>query len=427
MTGPTGRIARTALVAFLVAALAPAAGASNDPLLEDQWALDQIDAPEAWARARGSGAVIAVVDTGVDRDHPDLAGRIAASYVCIEQCRSGGTDGHGHGTHVAGIAAASTGNGIGIASVAPAARIMSVKALDDDGRGYCSDVARSIRWAADRGADVINLSLGPEIRFITDLIGVAACTALLRDATEDAWAGGVVVVVAAGNQDVPVNYYTASGLLVVGATGPDGRVPGYSEEGIGVDLYAPGGDPDGGGCDRARCVVSTWTGGGYAAAAGTSMSAPHASGVAALLFSLGLDNREVVDRMHDTAARTPEGYPRVDARRAVGAPAGGSGGGDGGGGGGGSGEPATPPATPSPAGTGGTEDPAPDAIATSSPSPRSAPPSPEDAGDEGAAPEPPGGGAPAGLPLAVVAGTAFAVGIPLAARWGVRRLLRGRR
>src|SRR6185436_12566786 len=129
------------------------------PLFSRQWALDQINAPEAWARgARGGGTTIAVVDTGVDLQHPDLSSKLVSGTDIIggkNDCPRGPQDENGHGTHVAGIAAAVTNNGIGVAGVAPDARIMPVRVLDADGNGFSEDIVKGIRYAADHGANVI--------------------------------------------------------------------------------------------------------------------------------------------------------------------------------------------------------------------------------------------------------------------------------
>src|SRR5207249_216773 len=135
----------------------------NDPLFPHQWGLTQIKAPDAWAHgALGAGVTIAIVDTGVDLNHPDLGSKIVAGadLVSGETCTPGDQDLNGHGTHVAGIAAALTNNGIGVAGTAPDAKIMPVRVLDSTGSGSTDDVAAGIRWAADHGAQVINLSLG---------------------------------------------------------------------------------------------------------------------------------------------------------------------------------------------------------------------------------------------------------------------------
>src|SRR6478672_10734448 len=153
---------------------APTASSPNDPLLGRQWGLDQIKAPGAWSRgALGAGATIAVVDTGVDLGHPDLRSKLlpGVDLVSDETCTPGAQDLNGHGTHVAGIAAAATNNGIGVAGTAPQAKILPVRVLDSTGSGTAADIDAGIRWAADHGAQVINLSLGNDIPLI-DVTGL---------------------------------------------------------------------------------------------------------------------------------------------------------------------------------------------------------------------------------------------------------------
>ncbi|HEY8769194.1 MAG TPA: S8 family serine peptidase, partial [Thermoleophilaceae bacterium] len=137
------------------------AGFPNDPLFPHQWGLAQVKAPQAWARgAQGSGATIAIVDSGIDLNHPDLSGKLVPGFDFASgaSCASGGQDRNGHGTHVAGIAAATTNNGIGVAGTAPLAQIMPVRVLDEAGNGSSVDVSAGIKWAADQGAQVVNLS-----------------------------------------------------------------------------------------------------------------------------------------------------------------------------------------------------------------------------------------------------------------------------
>src|SRR5215207_9037318 len=152
------------LVVLILLVLPAAAGAQADPRRGEQWNLDMIESDAAHATATGAGAVIAVVDSGVQTGHPDLAGRLLAGNDLVD----GGApeDGNGHGTHVSGIAAAAAGNGVGISSVAPGAKILPVRVLDDAGSDDAERVARGIDWARRNGAHVINLSLGSEIPII---------------------------------------------------------------------------------------------------------------------------------------------------------------------------------------------------------------------------------------------------------------------
>ncbi|MDQ3304542.1 MAG: S8 family serine peptidase, partial [Actinomycetota bacterium] len=134
-----------ALAVSLIVALPGVATASDDPFFSEQWGLEAIGAEAAWSQGRGAGMVIAVVDTGVDLDHEDLEDNLLPGRSFISS--SPPQDGNGHGTHVAGIAAASTGNRIGVAGVAPDASILPVKVLDEKGAGNVNDVAEGIAWA----------------------------------------------------------------------------------------------------------------------------------------------------------------------------------------------------------------------------------------------------------------------------------------
>ena len=202
----------TATVTALTLTAAPANAAPNDPLYAKQYGPQQVHAEQAWASSTGAGVVIAVVDTGVDLGHPDLAGKLVpgATFIdCDPSCGNGGwkgPDGVGqdddtHGTHVSGIAAAATGNGIGIAGVAPDAKVMPVKVLED-GSGSYEDIANGVRWAADHGAGVVNLSLGGLQG--TQALSLTGLDATLQDAILYAKGKGVAVVAAAGNDSVPL-------------------------------------------------------------------------------------------------------------------------------------------------------------------------------------------------------------------------------
>ena len=297
---------------LLVTALVPA-WAATDPFRSRQWALTKIQADQAWAASKGSGVTIAVVDTGINLNHPDLRGKIVRPVSCIGgTCTAGGNDDNGHGTHVAGIAAAVTGNGVGIAGVAPSAKLMPVKVLDEEGSGDCDDIATGIRFAADHGARVINLSLGPELPGLLAVLLQGGCISGLEAAATYAWNKGIFVVIAAGNNGLR-SVYDSAALEVVGATGPDDQPASYSSSG--ADVYAPGGDASS--CSTSTCIFSTWTGEGYALNQGTSMAAPHVSGIAALLFARGYSNTQIRQRLAATADNVG-GILRVNASRAVG-------------------------------------------------------------------------------------------------------------
>lgn len=334
----------------------------DDPYFPKQWGLPRIAAANAWSVANGTGAVIAVVDTGVDFSHPDLNDKLIyysdADFVepngtCTGNPKKGGRtcvqdgaqDKNGHGTHVAGIAAAETNNGIGVAGVAPGARILPVRVLDAEGSGTTEQVAKGIRYAADKGAHVINLSLG-------FLSGVGEVVSLLGEldpihkAIQDAQSKGAVVVVAAGNDTVPLCAEPAAtkGVLCVGATDGNDLRSWYSNGDATMMknyLVAPGGAgsllceddldiwstvPATGKYD---CTGASASGrqfvSGYDTLAGTSMAAPFVSGVAGLLKSKGLSGERIVqcilthaDDLGTTGRDPVFGYGRLDAHGAVG-------------------------------------------------------------------------------------------------------------
>jgi subtilisin family serine protease len=296
-----GGLTLVAAVVLGSVGLAVPAGASNDPFFNRQWGLAQIGAPEAWATATGAGVTIGIVDTGVDLDHPDLAAKVKATARCLGgPCRDGGgQDDNGHGSIVAGIAAAVTGNGRGMAGVAPEASVVAAKVLDASGAGRVDDINAGIRWVVDHGARVVNLSLGDPDFLLTSLLGTP-----LRPGIEYAWAHGAIPVLAAGNYrlgvlDLGSANYGQLNAVVVGATDKGGNVPSYSSP-IGNakwGLVAPGGSGAGTADDN---VISTDGDGGYVAAAGTSMAAPHVSGALALLLGQGLTPPAAVQRLIST-------------------------------------------------------------------------------------------------------------------------------
>jgi subtilisin family serine protease len=340
--------ALTAMCLFGALLAGPARAASSDPLFKEQWGLHRIQAEQAWTTADGTGAVIAIVDGGVDLGHPDLADKLivhpGADFVEQSSCPTspsstscvddGPLDEDGHGTHVAGIAGALTGNGIGVAGTAPGAELMPVRVLGADGDGTTSDLADGIRFAADKGADVINVSANYSSGQ-GELTGLTGGLRPVRDAIEHALGRGAVVVVSAGNDAVPLCAEPAAHarVLCVGAVGRNDLPARYSNRDIAMTknfLVAPGGE---GLLSCAGEILSTYLRTatascsgtpGYEAISGTSMAAPFVSGVAALLASKGLSATDITSCIVRTATdlgsagRDPiYGHGLVNAARAV--------------------------------------------------------------------------------------------------------------
>lgn len=317
------------VVAFVFSLLVPATTSSayaddagDDSAQERTWNFEQARIPGAQRTGNwGKGVTVAVIDTWVDFEHPDLESRIAGHALCIagtSGCRDNAYDEDSceHGTHVAGTVVS------GRYGVAPDARVYAIQVLsyDDASRscgGTTEDVARGIRFAVANGVDVINLSLGTLVPGVFSSEAVASAVA-------DAARAGVVVVFAAGNSTVPLSDDYGSDALLVAATGPDGELASYSTRGGSVPLAAPGGDDGAAGLTACRpdtCIFSTVLGGAYGLLEGTSMAAPHVSGVAALL--LAQDPRrgraDVVRSLRSTArpvAGTRHGL--IDATAALG-------------------------------------------------------------------------------------------------------------
>jgi len=269
------------------------APAAFDSATAQRWNLSAIHVDEAQQTTRGAGAVVAVLDTGVDLRHPGLAGRVVAGPDVVDG-DSSPDDQHGHGTHVAGIIVGRTSDGFGALGIAPAARVLAVRVLDARGRGALAQAARGVDAALAAGAHVINLS--------TSADPAAAQTgddsAELTQAVERAARAGAVVVAAAGNHNLPwcAQPRVTVKILCVGAIDRDRRRAPYSNHSSGVNIMAPGGLPTDG-----SAIVSTRLGGGYRQMAGTSQAAPHVAAVAALLVSRGLLGSQIIDRIESTA------------------------------------------------------------------------------------------------------------------------------
>lgn len=237
----------------------------NDPEFQNQTYFGNINALKGWAFSTGSDSnVIAILDTGVDLYHPDLIGKIIPGYDFVNSDDIAQDD-NGHGTRVAGVAAASSNNGIGITGVNWGAKILPVKVLDFNGLGSYSKLSEGIVWAVDQGADVINLSLGG-VNF----------SQTLKEAVDYAIKNNVVVVASSGNNGGAVLYpasYTE--VLAVSATDALNHHASFSNFGSSIDVCAPGVN-----------IFSTSINGGYSNLSGTSFSAPQVSGLASILLGI---------------------------------------------------------------------------------------------------------------------------------------------
>ena len=281
-------------------------GFPDDPMFDRQWHMRQIGMPEAWKLADGSGVIVAVLDTGVAYENhgrfhevEDLVGvEFVKPYDFVGNTTHANDD-HGHGTHVTGTIAQVTNNGKGVAGVARNVRIMPLKVLSASGSGSVAGIADAIRYAADNGASVINMSLGG-----------AFPSRVLKKAVAYAHGKGVVVVCAAGNESRGSVGYPAAypGAIAVSATQEDEATSFYSNFGKDVDIAGPGGNTragENGGVLQNTIVVGNPEKSGYFAFMGTSMASPHVAGVAALVVGEGVTNPDMVEKILKDSARKP--------------------------------------------------------------------------------------------------------------------------
>ncbi len=272
-----------------------------------------IDAPEAWLRSSGNGVKVAVLDSGVDQNHQDLMSKIVSQQNFTTSPNV--DDLYGHGTHVAGIIAATTNNSLGVAGVCPGCQLLNGKVLGDNGSGATSWIANGITWAANNGAKVINLSLGSTTPSKT-----------MEDAVKYAWSKGAVVVAAAGNNGSKTKFYPAAYTNAIAVAATDNRDVKASFSNYGgswVDVAAPG-----------AYIVSTLPNHTYALGtvlnygylSGTSMAAPMVAGTAGLVWSTsyGTSSSSVRNRIESKADKvagtsywTYWTHGRVNAARAV--------------------------------------------------------------------------------------------------------------
>ncbi|MBI5243672.1 MAG: S8 family peptidase [Elusimicrobia bacterium] len=247
---------------------APKVGEANG---EIPWGIARVKASAAWKRAMGSGVKVGVIDTGIDCGHPDLASNCAGGYNALDP-NADPYDDNGHGTHVAGTIAAAK-DGKGVVGVAPKAKLYAIKVLDADGGGTVEGIIAGIGWAADNKMQVVNMSLG------------GPSSPAMQKAVKKAYAAGVAVVAAAGNDpnspvSAPASYKES---IAVSASTVEDKLAFFSTTGPEVAVIAPGHE-----------IVSCAPGGGTAKHSGTSMAAPHVSGLAALAVSLGASSPKAV-------------------------------------------------------------------------------------------------------------------------------------
>lgn len=238
---------------------------------EMPWGIVRVNAQKAWSRTKGRGVRVAIIDTGVDCSHPDLAPNCAAGYNAYDKSKPP-MDDQGHGTHVAGTIGA-VADGQGVVGVAPEVTLVPVKVLDKNGGGRLTTIIKGLIWVGNNDIDVANMSLGSPMG-----------TVFMRLAVSYAKSRGVAVIAAAGNSGGSVGYPAAYGnTIAVAASDSNDAVAKFSSRGKEVDFIAPGVD-----------VKSTLPGGQYGRYSGTSMATPHVAGLAALAVAQGAKGFDAV-------------------------------------------------------------------------------------------------------------------------------------
>lgn len=258
---------KVALVHARIPSLSSYSYSSNRVSLSEQlipWGVRQIKAPAAWSRSAGLRVKIAVIDTGIDYLHPDLQRNVAGGINVVDR-RAFPRDDNGHGTHIAGTIAANSMRR-GIIGVAPLASLYAVKAFDQNGTAYISDIVHGIEWCVHNRIDIINMSFGMKTH-----------SKALEEAVRRAHDAGVIIVASSGNDgksgriDYPAKF---PHTIAVGATNKSKKVAKFSNRGKRIDIYGPG-----------EKIYSSWLSGKYNELSGTSMATSHVSGVIALLFA----------------------------------------------------------------------------------------------------------------------------------------------
>jgi subtilisin len=256
------------------------------------WGVNRVHAPAAWDTTQGAGVKVAIIDTGIDLNNSDLAGKVDGGYSAITKTENPADyqDDNGHGTHVSGtVAAPRNGKVVG---VAPAARLYAVKVLDADGSGNLSDVVDGIVWAAKNGMQVANMSLG-----------APSDSAAMHRAVQFAKGSGLIIVAAAGNSGGSVGYPGAyPEVITVSASDSNDHIASFSSRGPQVKFIAPGVD-----------IVSDKLGGGLISFNGTSMATPHVTGLAALAVSQGWTGLTGPDGVLNQLAKAAKPLPGLSA------------------------------------------------------------------------------------------------------------------
>ncbi|MBC7541472.1 MAG: peptidase S8 [Candidatus Sericytochromatia bacterium] len=290
-------------------------GTPNDPDYPQQWGMDKVKATSAWDQLTGeqNPVTVAIIDTGIDLTHPDLSAHLVEGRDFITAADKG-RDGNGHGTHVAGIIGAVANNAQGVAGINWGARLMPVRVMASDGSGADVDIADGIRWAADHGAHILNLSLGGYANDPT-----------IKKAVEYAIGKGSLVIAAMGNDASPDPAYPAAipGVMAVGATTKDDQVASFSNTGNWMSVSAPG-----------QNIFSTMPTYDtqiphkkpYGSLSGTSMAAPLVAGLASLVWSkhpswtaqqVRQRIEQSADDLGDTGRDNLTGFGRINALRAL--------------------------------------------------------------------------------------------------------------